>query len=101
MYAIGQSSSVVDRYIAMAEPEMDPLEFWPKHEDLLPQLADLARIELAKQVSSAASERLFSWTRLVDHHLRRSMRPEFFRIQAVILANREDYVSYCTTVPNK
>ena len=38
----------------------DPLEWWPRHEKLLPALSRMARQFLGVPVSSAAVERLFS-----------------------------------------
>jgi hypothetical protein len=38
----------------------DPLEWWKLHEPKFPLLAELARIYLAVQATSAASERVFS-----------------------------------------
>ena len=38
----------------------DPLEWWPRHEKLLPSLSGMARQFLGVPASSAAVERLFS-----------------------------------------
>ena len=43
-----------------ASLDTDPLEWWPKHEKLLPSLSRMARQFLGVPASSAAVERLFS-----------------------------------------
>ena len=58
-------SDVVDElklYFSLPDASLDtnPLEWWPKHEKLLPSLSRMARQFLGVPASSAAVERLFS-----------------------------------------
>ena len=52
----------MELYFALPDAHLvaDPLEWWPRHEKLLPSLSRMARQFLGVPASSAAVERLFS-----------------------------------------
>ena len=54
----------------------DPLEWWRRHKTVFPILAQLARIYLPIQATSAPSERIFSQAALIIREKRNRLGPE-------------------------
>ena len=64
--------------------EADPLSFWRENESRFPNIAKLARKYLAIPASSAPSERVFSYAKLIQNRQRWSLTPMHLE-QAIFL----------------
>ena len=62
--------------LTIADMEEEPLEWWPRHEKLLPNLSRMARQYLGVPATSASCERVFSQTGRVFGYENQHMKGE-------------------------
>ena len=65
----------ISRYMAIKEKFQNPLEFWVKYEEKLPQLHSVAQKIFSVQASSSLSERIFTFSGKINSKERSRLSP--------------------------
>jgi hypothetical protein len=71
--------------------DSDPLQWWKTNQSLFPILANLARIYLAVQATSAPSERVFSTASRILSDIKSKLNPEMAGKMLFVQRNWEWY----------